>query len=445
MSWLLNLVYLVLLVIMLPRLAWQAWRDDKHWHGWQAKLFGLVVPRLDARPCIWLHAVSLGEVNLLGTIIHQLQRQRPDVAFYITTTTRTGFETASRRYGQHLVSYCPLDFSWAVRTAMRRIRPSMLVLAELEIWPNMISIVHQTHVPVVVINGRLSERSFRGYGRVRPFFRTILRRLDLIAVQTPTYQQRFLALGADPRRVAVCGSLKFDGAETDRCNPSTVALKRLARIPDDAVVWLAGSTFPPEEARVLEAFQPLAAESPELRLVLVPRHPERFEDVARMVADTGLPWQRRSSLPAHGTESLDWRILLVDTVGELGSWWGTADIAYVGGSMGSRGGQNMIEPAGYGVAVCFGPHTHNFRDVVQQMLEQQAAIVVNDARQLGEFVRDGVMHPDRAHAMGLRARQLVMRNAGATRRTADLLEGLLPSTAEEVALERRSGRVRRSA
>jgi 3-deoxy-D-manno-octulosonic-acid transferase len=427
MRWLLDALYVLLLLLLLPRVAVSAFRDGKYRQGWSAKLWGRVSRRADRRPCVWLHAVSLGEVNLLGTVVRRLEQELPELAIYITTTTRTGYDAAKSRFAQHTVSYCPLDFSWAVDEALRRIRPSLLVLAELELWPNLIRGAQQAGVPVALINGRLSEGSFRGYRRASFFFRHVLRRMSLIGVQTEVYRERFVALGADARIVSVTGSLKFDGAETDPENPGTQALRRRAGLEPQAPVWLAGSTFPPEERCVLEAFTEVNQEDPELRLILVPRHPERFDEVARMIAATGHPWLRRSQLPAAGAEPIPaWRILLVDTVGELASWWGVASIGYVGGSMGARGGQSMIEPAGYGVAISFGPNTENFRDVTRQMLESDAAVVVRNSAEMASFVRACRQDEGVARERGQRARRMVLDNAGATSRTLEQLRQFLP-------------------
>jgi 3-deoxy-D-manno-octulosonic-acid transferase len=277
---------------------------------------------------------------------------------------------------------------------------------------------------VAVINGRLSEHSFRGYCRIRPLVARLLAEIDLLAVQDATYADRFRRLGAPPGSVHVTGSMKYDGAETDRGNPTTRRLRRLAGLADDDVVFLAGSTQEPEETLCLAAYQQLRRTWPRLRLILVPRHPDRFEAVARLLDDSKVAWQRRTALD-HRPLNPEARVLLVDVVGELGAWWGTAQIAYVGGSMGNRGGQNMIEPAAYGAAVCFGPNTRNFRDIVATMLAHDAAVVVHDGEQLTGFVRRLLEAPEEAAAMGDRARALVAQQLGATERTFRLLAGLL--------------------
>ncbi len=427
-AYLLNATYLALLVVASPWLVWNAWRKGKYREGYAAKLLGFVPARESKRPCVWLHAVSVGEVNLLAPLLKELHTRHPDWECVISTTTHAGFALARTKYAQHTVFYCPLDFTWAVRRALRRLRPSLLVLAELELWPNLIRAAHEHGAKVAVINGRLSAKSFRGYSRIRRFLRPVLSQIDLIAVQNKEYGDRFLALGAPLERVHITGSVKYDGAQTDRRNAGTQKLARLAGIEPEDIVWLAGSTQEPEEAIVLSVFRKLSAEFPRLKLILVPRHPERFEEVAQLLSDSDLPWRRRSQLEDHQRHAPS-RILLVDAVGELGHWWGTAQIAFVGGSLGLRGGQNMIEPAAYGAAVCFGPNTRNFRDIVDHLLAAQAAVVVQDGRQLEAFVRRVITERDFAALLGTHARRHVAGQLGATARTVTLLAALLPSEA----------------
>ena len=427
MPYLLNFCYLLLLLIALPRLIYSAVRKGKYREGYAAKLLGLVPRRTSDNTCVWLHAVSVGEVNLLAPLIREIQRRRPDWQCVVSTTTTTGMALARKKYPQLTVFYCPLDFSWAVRAAMRRIRPNVLVLAELELWPNLIRSARRSGAKVAVVNGRLSEHSFRGYRRIRPLVAGLLRQIDVVAVQDETYAGRFRSLGARPESIRVTGSMKYDGAQTDRNNPATMQLVELARFADDDVVLLAGSTQEPEEAVALEVFGQLSPSWPKLRLVLVPRHPDRFQTVARLLDESGLLWQRRTQLETHGAAG-DARVLLVDVVGELGAWWGTAQIAYVGGSLGNRGGQNMIEPAAYGAAVSFGPNTRNFRDVVAAMLARDAAVVVHNADDLTRFVRRCLEDPAHAAALGTRARDLVLNQLGATEQTFQHLSALLETT-----------------
>ncbi len=433
MPYLLNFVYLLLIVVGSPWLAYCAIRKGKYRDGWAEKILGRVPKRSGQRPCIWLHAVSVGEVNLLQPILTELAQREPTWECVISTTTRTGFALARKKYAGYQVFYCPLDFTWATRRAMRRVRPDLFVLAELELWPNLIRAARRQGARVAVVNGRLSEKSFHGYRRIRPLVRQILARIDLIAVQNECYAQRFRDLGARTKTVRVTGSMKFDGAVTDRGNPMTRRLRQLWGVAESDFVFLAGSTQDPEEAMALNVFRNTLVDQPGARLILVPRHPERFDTVANLLDQSGLVWQRRSqlndqttsALPADSgpTRSSPTRILLVDVIGELGAWWGTASVGFVGGSMGQRGGQNMIEPAGYGVAVSFGPNTANFRDIVTLLLDQQAAVVVQNETELRDFVRRCAHHPAFMQKLGTRARDLVRAQQGATQRT---LECLLP-------------------
>lgn len=437
MPYLFNLVYLAILVVASPWLVWQAFRSGKYRDGFYEKLLGRV-PRRDTRKrCLWLHAVSVGEVNLLMPLVERWERLHPDWEIVISTTTATGFALAHKRYAPRLVFYCPLDFTWSTASAMQRIKPELLVLTELELWPNLIRAAKRSGAKVAVINGRLSEKSFRGYRRIKLLLQATLESIDTIAAQNEEYASRFTALGAPGERVCVTGSIKFDGAQMSRENPRTMALARQAGIMASDHVLLAGSTQSPEEEIATSIFQRLAGEFPQLKLVIVPRHPERFEEVARMLIARGVAFMRRSDLdPATSKAGISRkdqpapRVILVDAVGELGAWWGTAATAFVGGSLGRRGGQNMIEPAAYGCAVSFGPNTWNFRDVVSQLLACDAAIVVANETELEVFVRRTLEDRPFAIELGERARKLVKQQVGAADRTIGLLESLiLPTSA----------------
>ncbi len=401
MPYLFNLLYAALIVVAAPWLVYQAVRRGKYRAGLAQKFLGRVPVRTGNRPCLWLHAVSVGEVNLLAPLLAEIRRTRPEWECVISATSVTGYTLARKKYADYTVFYCPLDFSWAVRGAMRRIRPDGLVLAELELWPNLIRAAREAGARVAIINGRLSEHSFRGYRRARLLLQPLVRQIDLIAVQNEEFAGRFRALGAREDAIRVTGSIKFDGAQTNRANPATVALAGAAGFAAEDIVFLAGSTQQPEESLALAAYESLRDRFPRLRLVLVPRHPERFGEVADMLAASGVRWQRRSKL-GDGVDTAA-RVLLVDTVGELGAWWGTSHIAFVGGSIHKRGGQNMIEPAAYGAAVSFGPNTRNFRDIVAQLLMADAAVVVRDGHDLTTFVERCLEDPEFARNLGQRA------------------------------------------
>lgn len=424
MPYLLNLIYAALLIVASPWLAWQAARTGKYREGWPAKLFGQVPRRKSNGRCVWIHAVSLGEVSLINSLVAELRRRHPTWQIVISTTTLTGHDLAKTRYADLPVFYFPLDFTWAVNRALRRIRPDVLVLAELELWPNLIRAAKRRDVKIAVANGRLSDNSFRGYTRLGRLVRPMLQGLDLVTAQNATYAQRFTSLGTPDANVHVTGSLKFDGAQTDRRNPATLKLRQLADFDDRDIVLLAGSTQEPEEQLAIDAYKWLSQRYPRLRLVIVPRHPERFAEVGRTLSASGLIWEKRSGWGVRGGNR-EVHVLLVDQVGELAAWWGTATIAYVGGSMGERQGQNMIEPAAYGCAVSFGPKTRNFRDVVSALLAAEAATVVHDGRELTAFVERCLADPGFAAEQGRRAAAVVAAQLGATARTVDLLEALL--------------------
>ena len=441
MTLLLNGMYMLVAVAFVPLLCYSAIVKKKYRTGWSQKLFGFVPQRpssaanLDERTIrqgktIWLHGVSVGEINLLEGLIKQIQLTYPNCECVISTTTQTGYQLAREKYHNHTVFYCPLDFGWAVRNTLRRLKPDVLVLGELELWPNLIRFCDRSNIPIAIVNARLSESSFRGYRKIQFFVGPVLRRIALIAAQTPEYAERFVALGAYPKTTHVTGSIKFDGAVTDRRNAQTESFRKLAQITSSDIVFLAGSTQAPEEQMALDSYLQLQRRFPQLRLILVPRHAERFDAVARLLSQNEVPFSRRSQLTS--SQACE-RVLLVDTIGELSAWWGTSSIAFVGGSMGSRGGQNMIEPAAYGAAICFGPNTKNFKDVVDLMMQSDAASIVNDQPEMLDFVQTCVASSHLARRMGERAQQMVVENSGALSSTMNLLSPFLTDALKRMA------------
>lgn len=428
-----NTVYLLILILASPWILYRYLRYGKNRRGWKQKLFGLVPVRQSDQPCVWFHAVSVGEVNLLAPVINRLQQQRPEIEIVISTTTETGFELATEKYSELTICWFPFDFTWAIKNSLRRIRPDLIVLAELEVWPNFIRTVSSVAAgascrratPIAIINGRLSESSFRGYRKFNWLLSISFQRLSLVAAQNETYAQRFIALGCDPNNVITTGSVKYDGVETNRQNEKSQRLKRLANIVTDEKVLLAGSTQFEEDLLAANVYQQLAPTHPELRLILAPRHPARVPQLIRALSELKLNYHRRSELESpqsiDRTRSIPAPILIIDVIGELGAWWGVADMAYVGGSLGSRGGQNMIEPAAYGIPVSFGPHTKNFQTVVEQLLSADAATVIHDSNELEAFVTRTLTDPDWAKQIGNRAQTEMLRHHGASDRTVEHL------------------------
>ena len=437
---LLDALYLVAIVALLPWVAWRAVSGGRPVASPWVRFTGGV--RVPPRPApgasrIWMHGVSVGEVQLLAGLAAELEGQaaaagRP-VDCVVSSSTTTGLGVAVKRFGADRTFPCPLDLTWAVNRVLDRVRPDLLVLGELELWPNLLACVHARGIPIVVANARMSERSARGYRWIRPVVRRMLGNVSLVVARSREDADRFASFappgGCD---VAVTGSMKFDGVQGDRDAEPVRCLRGLAGFHDEDVVFLAGSTQAPEEQLAVAAFAALWPRHPRLRLVIVPRHVERTAEIAALLDRSGFPWQLRSRLgtAAAGGPDPQPRLLLVDTTGELGWWWGTARIAFVGGSLdGKRGGQNMLEPAAYGAAVSFGPHTRNFRDEVRRLLAAEAAVVVADGAALTEFVRRCLETEGYAAGLGRRAADLVASQRGSTAATAAAILGRLPNAA----------------
>jgi 3-deoxy-D-manno-octulosonic-acid transferase len=424
MPYLLNILYLLTLLVLSPWLLYKALTTGKYRRGLACKLTGSVPRPWGEGPCAWFHGVSVGEIHLLRPVVAAFRARYPGWRCVISTTTDTGYDEACKRFPDLPVIYWPLDFTWAVRRALRRVRPGLVVLAEGELWPNFLWAAKRAGVPVAVVNGRMSPRSARRYVRLGPLARRLFGRLDLCLAQTEEYAASYRALGVRPQVVHVTGNVKYDGVQADRDNPRTQELKRLLSVAPNDLVWVAGSTQAPEEEIALGVYRQLRGRFPALRLFLVPRQKERFEEVAGLLCRAAQPFVRRSGLREPMTDRE--AVVLVDTIGELGALWGLADLAYVGGSLdGRRGGQNMIEPAAYGAAVLFGPHTWNFKDAVGRLLEQGAAVQVEDAASLEREAARLLGDSGARARLGEAARRFVLSQRGATELTVDRLGQLL--------------------
>jgi 3-deoxy-D-manno-octulosonic-acid transferase len=306
------------------------------------------------------------------------------------------------------------------------VRPTVLALVELELWPNLVWSAKRAGANVAIINGRLSPRSHRGYLKLRGPLGPTLRRLDAVAVQTEEYAARFVDLGVPRQRVCVTGSVKYDGLESDRNNPKTLILRKALALDPADLVFVAGSTMEGEEAAALAAYRAAKEKHPRLRLVLVPRHADRFEKVAAWLEQQGEAVLRRSWLNTPTGRAEEAPVRLVDTIGELSAVWGLADVAFVGGSLvPGRGGQNMMEPVAYGASVLFGPYTTNFRETVERLLERDGARRVADADELKEALLDDLNDPETAAARGAAGRAYVLAQNGAANRTVAELDRLV--------------------
>lgn len=424
MSRLVDCLYLLAGLLASPWLAYRVWTTGKYRRGLLSKLVGSAASFGGDAPRAWFHGVSVGEVILLEPVIRAFRQRRPGWHCVISTTTDTGYEEARRRFPDTPVFFWPFDFSWAVRRALRRVNPSLVVLAEGELWPNFLAAARARAVPVAVVNARMSPRSFRRYRALRPLARRLLAGVQLFLVQSAEYAGYLTRLGVEPGRVRVTGSVKYDGVTADAHNSRTEELRRVLAVRPGQMVWIAGSTQAPEEDIVLGIYSGLRTANPNLRLVLVPRQRERFEPVASLLARRGMPFVRRSELKNPADDPC--AVVLVDTIGELGALWGLADLAFVGGSLdGRRGGQNMIEPAAYGVPVLFGPHVWNFRETADRLLTAEAAVQVADVQGLEKAVRVLLGDPAERRRLGEAARRFVTSQQGAAERTAQWLDQLV--------------------
>jgi 3-deoxy-D-manno-octulosonic-acid transferase len=424
MPYLLNLLYVLVLVFASPWLLYKALTTGKFRRGLWHKFNGRAFHRRGDGPCIWFHGVSVGEIHLLQHVVAAFQRRHPHWHCVVSTTTDTGFAEAEKRFPGLAVFWWPLDFSWSVQRALRRVRPDVVVLAEGELWPNFLNAAKRRGVQVAVINGRMSPRSLQRYRLAGGLARRLWGQIDLVAAQTEEYAINFNALGAGRDVVHVTGSVKYDGASGDRNNPRTQQLRELLGVAPSDLVWIAGSTQAPEEQYAVDILRRLRQDGADLRLFLVPRQKDRFDEVATLLERSGLSFVRRSRLTAALTDRT--AIVLVDTIGELGALWGLADLAFVGGSMdGQRGGQNMIEPAAYGAAVLFGSHVWNFKEPAARLLELGGALQVDSSEHLERELRRLLQDPQARREMATAARRFVLSQQGATERTLALIDKLL--------------------
>jgi 3-deoxy-D-manno-octulosonic-acid transferase len=381
---------------------------------------GRVPARLGrAEGCIWIHAVSVGEVLAISKLVDGLRERFPDRRIVISTTTDTGQKLARERFAQENVFYYPLDFGSAIRPYLRQLRPSLVVLAESEFWPNFLHLARSSGTRIAVVNARVSDRSLARYLRLRGLWCRILCNLDVFLAQSEEDARRLIAIGAPAARVQIAGNLKFDVAPP-KSLPGIEMLRNVLHAA--GAVLVCGSTAEREEAIILRAFSDVVVNHPGVVFILAPRRPERFEEVAELIAASGLKFWRRSKL--SGTESLSGGVLLLDSIGELAALYSLASVAFVGGSLVWHGGHNILEPAHSGVATLVGPHTDNFRDVINLFARAGAVRIVSSNELSGELLRlldDASVRQE----LGRRAANLVRQHRGATERTISALAELL--------------------
>jgi len=420
------LIYSALLaaamLLTLPYWLLQRMRHGKYGAGLGERL-GRIPRRLvaqPARPTIWIHAVSVGEVLAISGLATELIKRFSQHRVVISTTTDTGQKLARTRFDEENVFYFPLDFAFAIRPYLRLLQPKLVVIAETEFWPNFLRLAHASGARIAVVNGRISDRSWPGYRRFRRLLTGVLQRVDLFLTQTAEDARRLVEIGAPPELVRATGNLKFD-VPAPAAPPIIASLRAAFQQAQTGPVIVCGSTVEGEEPLLLQAFINILASHPRAVMVLAPRHPERFGEVAELLNQLGIRFWRRS---LWGGDPILGGVLLIDTIGELAALYALADVACVGGSLVPRGGHNIIEPALHGVPIVVGNHTENFRDIVSLFQSRDAVRVVGPA-ELPLVLMDLISNPAERAELGRRAAETIRAQMGATQRTMQALETLL--------------------
>ncbi len=376
----------------------------------------------DTRPVIWVHAVSVGEVLAIQGLVATMRAALPDFRIVVSTTTHTGQKLARERFGEADVFYFPLDLALCILPYLRALQPTMVILAETEFWPNFLRAAKKSGAMVAVVNGRISDRSFPRYQVFRGLLSRVLQFVDIFLAQSEEDARRLFAIGAPQDRVHVSGNLKFDVKPPGEV-PIVTKLRGVLAREQAGPVIVAGSTVEGEENLVVDAFRFLVLENyPQAVLILAPRHRERFEEVARRLQQIGVRFSRRSQMSANTI--LAGSVLLLDSLGELASVYGVAEIAFVGGSLVPKGGHNILEPAHFAVATIVGPHTENFRDIIGIFLQSKAVRVTNPVA-FGPTLLRLLDKDEERRALGERARRVTEQQAGATQRTLAEVRALL--------------------
>lgn len=435
MYFLYSVLLAVAVVVWSPVLLYRLLTQGKYRAGFAERL-GRVPYRLrspSAKRTIWLHAVSVGEVLAVSRLIEQMHDRWPEHRIVISTTTATGQKLARQRFGEHNVFYFPLDLSFAIRPYLRTLRPEMVVLAETEFWPNFLRLVKRSGARIAVVNARISDRSLPRYRRMRKWLRRVLNNIEIVLAQTDEDRRRLLEIGADPARVHTAGNLKFD-VRTASTSQIADELRQEFQRGGAGPVIVCGSTVEGEEPQLIDAFHTILRDFPRAVMVVAPRHPERFSKVTALLLSSRLPVWRRSSWDK--LEPVRGGIFLLDSIGELPAVYAVADLAFVGGSLMPRGGHNILEPAQHGVAITVGPHTQNFREMVE-LFGAARALRVLRPHEIGQQVASLLADGAERRRMGQAAASLFQANSGATTRTLDGLARLLSADARWQAGEAR--------
>jgi 3-deoxy-D-manno-octulosonic-acid transferase len=429
-----NILFAIGFVLSAPYYFLKMWRRGR-WRAGFGERFGRFGSRVKLavtnRHVLWMHAVSVGEVNLCAQLIRALEPRVPNIKIVVSTTTSTGMGELQKRLPEHILKiYYPVDFRKYVSRAVAVLHPDAVVLVEAEIWPNFLWRLRDRRTPVFLVNARLSERSYRGYRRFGFFFRPLFASFAGVGAQSEADAARLVELGCRPEAVQVIGSLKFDAAKLDERRLLDVpAMLRQLGVPDGAPLLVGGSTHAGEEAALADVFLRLRTRFPDLFLVLVPRHFERGKEVGRELKARGLRYLYRRVITAamqREPRSLD--CLVVNTTGELKFFYEQATVIFVGKSLTGQGGQNPIEPGALGKAMVFGPNMQNFTAIAQSFVQSRGAVQVHDTAELERVVGELLADPARREELGRNAQRVVRENAGGVERTVAMI---VPHLAQE--------------
>jgi len=416
-------------VLLLPRFALDALRQGKYITGLRQRLGNIPALNTNGRRVVWLHCVSVGEAQAAQSLVRQLKEALPNVSLVVSTTTVTGQRLARTIFREQAaaVFYFPIDWAWTVRRVLRRLNPAAILIMETELWPNLFRIARKRNIPVAVLNGRISDKSFGRYKKVRSFIARVLNDLTVAAMQSDQDASRIRELGLNDDRVVVTGNVKFDNAESVADEKLTNTIRDRFAFGDGRPLLVAASTHDPEEGIVIEAFRKVRALHNQTRLLIAPRHPERFREVASLLANSEFSIALRSAAPNSNDALAD--MVLLDSIGELGAVYRLADIAFVGGSIAEHGGHNLIEPAAHGVCTITGPHTSNFAAITKALLAEGALVQLDNANEpaaeLAQAITQLLSDEARRLHIGERAQTVCESNRGATNRTLNLLIPIL--------------------
>jgi 3-deoxy-D-manno-octulosonic-acid transferase len=419
MRFLYILIAYLLAPVVVGALALRGFRDRSHWQGFSQRFgFGTQV----RKPSIWVHAVSVGEVQASAPLVNALLARFPDVPLVLTTVTPTGRARAHALFRERVdVRYVPIDLPGSVRRFFARVKPRLAVILETEIWPNLYNRCGRLNVPLVMASARISPRSVDRYRRLVGLFRDALSHGIFIAAQSAEDAERFTSIGASPQRTHVIGNIKFDFGYPPDIEARGHELRAL--LGAHRPVWVAGSTHAREEDVLLDAHASIRQRYANALLVMVPRHPPRFGDVAAAMRERGIPFVTRTSGAAPSPET---QVFLLDTLGELPPFYAAGDVAFVGGSLVPIGGHNLLEPAALSQPIVAGPNNFNSADIARLLVERGAVKIVHDARELAQVIGDLLNDPAARAAMGAAGRTAVDQNRGAVDRLMAFIQPLLP-------------------